>query len=64
MEDKAQWIKEIRARGPWSMREFADLLSVTERSVWRWEHGEVEPRAENVRRLKEIERELEKLEPA
>ncbi len=41
-----------------SRHEMSALLGVTERTIYRWEHGQAEPRLKMIRRLEEIERDL------
>ena len=44
MSELADKIKEARKKMKLSLRELALNLGVTERTVWRWEHGISRPR--------------------
>lgn len=47
-------LKYLRKRQGLSMAEVAKVLSVTEMSVWRWEHGKARPQRSHLLKLVEI----------
>jgi transcriptional regulator with XRE-family HTH domain len=54
MSELADKIKEARKKMKLSLRELALNLDVTERTVWRWEHGISQPRYDTLIKIEKL----------
>ncbi|WP_218002465.1 helix-turn-helix domain-containing protein, partial [Nocardia brevicatena] len=50
-ESRGEWLRGIRHRLGYSQQQFAKLLGISQRTVGRWETGDVEPSLEGLVRL-------------